>query len=155
MPINNLGLGNLLKSGLEQVEVADRIILKFVLLKYFEIGRYNLMWTSKSCWMECSVVFLAVLDGSKGRSAFIFKVSGFVCVKVGFSGRAVWAHRVPFTMDNLFIGWGTINLCSVYFGRDHAVTGPEERPASRSWQMVTQPHELSVGVCRDSDWHCH
>jgi len=36
MPINNLGLGNLMKSSLEQVEVADRLILKWILIKYFE-----------------------------------------------------------------------------------------------------------------------
>lgn len=155
MVINNLGLGNLMKSRLEQVEVADRIILKWILVKYIERECTKLMESFKFCWLESYVVFLVVLEVSKGRSAFIFKASEFLCIKEGFIGRAVWAHKVPLTMDNLFIIWGTINLCSVYFGRDHEVTGPEERPTSRSWQMVTQPHELSVGVCRDSDWHCH
>jgi hypothetical protein len=153
MPINNLGLRNLKKSSLEQVP--DRMILKWILIKYLERECTKLMWSFKSCSVECSVFFLAVIEVSKGHSAFIFNASEFMCVKVGFSGRAVWAHRVPFTMENLFISWGTINPNSVYFGRDHEMTVPEERPTSRSWQMVTQPHELSVGVCRDSDWHCH
>ena len=48
------------------------------------------------------MVLITVLDVSNDPCTFIFKASESVCVKVGFSGRAVSEHKVPFTMDNLF-----------------------------------------------------